>query len=604
MTDTKKKSDKAQKVIDRMGQKLNRQMAGSLLACVHCGMCTESCHYVLANPDDPTYAPAYKADRIRKIFKRHFDWTGRVLPKWVGAASVNTDEDLEELKDIVFGKCTNCRRCTINCPMGVDYATFNRMARGLLVSVGVMPEGVAVVSKDQWETGNQMGVLKEDYLDTLEWMEEELQEELDDPSVKIPVDVPDCDVVYSINPREVKYDPRSIADAAKIFHVAGESWTMPSEGWDMTNFGLFSGDDDLGGSVAGRLYESVEELNGKTLVISECGHGFRSTRCEGPNWAKADVPFVMESSVDTMLRYIKEGRIKVDKTKNPEPVTFHDSCNNARSCGLFEPPRELLELVCMDFREMYPNRAENYCCTGGGGAMSMSEYTPRRLKSGVIKANQLKETGADFVVTSCHNCVDGLTDVIRHYELPMKVTQLVNLVAKAIVIEEKVAVPVEVPVEPEVVEEIPVPVEEVPAPVGVAAEGEELHLAGYRILVADDEPDQQDFISAVLEDNGAEVFTAATGDEVLEVARREKPDVLTLDLHMPGRDVGEVFELIRRDPELEDLKICIITGKPELRKLIYDRSVRPPEGYVDKPVDEKRLLLNVRKVLEVTHADA
>ena len=275
MKETKERSDKAQKVIDRMGQKLNRQMAGSLLACVHCGMCTDSCHYVLANPDDPTYAPAYKADRIRKIFKRHFDWTGRVLPKWVGAATVNTDEDMEELKDIVFGKCTNCRRCTINCPMGVDYATFNRMARGLLVSVGVMPEGVAVVSKDQWETGNQMGVLKEDYLDTLEWMEEELQEELDDPSVKIPVDVSECEVVYSINPREVKYDPRSIADAAKIFHMAGEKWTMPSEGWDMTNFGLFSGDDDLGGSVAGRLFESVEELKGKKLVISECWHGFR-----------------------------------------------------------------------------------------------------------------------------------------------------------------------------------------------------------------------------------------------------------------------------------------------------------------------------------------
>lgn len=618
MAKTKERSDKAQKVIDRMGEKLNRQMAGSLLACVHCGMCTDSCHYVLANPDDPTYAPAYKADRIRKIFKRHFDWTGRVLPKWVGASSVHTDEDLEELKDIVFGKCTNCRRCTINCPMGVDYATFNRMARGLLVSVGVMPEGVAVVSKDQWETGNQMGVLKEDYLDTLEWMEEELQEELEDPTVKIPVDEPDCDVVYSINPREVKYDPRSIADAAKIFHVAGEKWTMPSEGWDMTNFGLFSGDDDLGGSVAGRLFESVEELKGKTLVISECGHGYRSTRCEGPNWAKTDVPFVMESSVDTMLRYIKEGRIKVDKTKNPEPVTFHDSCNNARSCGLFEAPRELLNLVCMDFREMYPNRAENYCCTGGGGAMSMSEYTPRRLKSGIIKANQLKETEADYVVTSCHNCVDGLTDVIRHYELPMKVTQLVNLVANALVIEEKVELPVEAPEEaPEVAEDVPVaadaptPIEEVPVevpevlePVAVGPEGEELPLAGRRILVADDEPDQLEFLCAVLEDNGATVLRATNGDEVLAMARGEKPDLLTLDLHMPGRDVGEVFEILREDPELADLKICIITGKPELRKLIYDRSVRRPEGYVDKPVDEKRLLLNVRKVLEVVHQEA
>ena len=585
MSEEKSRSHKAQKVLERMGEKLNRQMVGSLVACVHCGMCTESCHYVLANPGDPTFAPAYKADKIRKLFKRHFDWTGRVFPWWVKAGSVFTDEDLEELKDIVFGKCTNCRRCSMNCPMGVDLATFNRMARGLLVSVGVMPEGVAVVSKDQWETGNQMGVLKEEYLDTLEWMEEELQDELEDPEVKIPVDKMDCNVVYTINPREVKYDPRSISDAAKIFHFAGESWTMPSEGWDMTNFGLFSGDDALGGSVAQRLYEKVSELRGKSLVISECGHGYRSTRCEGPNWAKFDVPYEMESSVLTMLRYVKEGRIKVDKTRNSTPVTFHDSCNNARSCGLTEEPRELLGLVCTDFREMYPNRAENYCCTGGGGAMSMAEYTPQRLKSAKIKADQLKATGAKIVVTSCHNCVDGLADVIRHYKLDMEVTQLVNLVADALVIPEKAAVPVK-------------PAEETVSAVE-PAKPEALPLAGRKLVVADDEPDQLTFLSTVFEDYGATVVTATNGDEALETVRREKPDLLTLDLEMPGRNVGEVFETLRKAPELADLKICIITGRPELRKLIYDRSVRVPEGYLDKPVTEETLLLTARKILGI-----
>jgi Fe-S oxidoreductase len=438
MTNTSKRSRKAEKLLERFAKKLNRQMVSSLVACVHCGNCIEACHYVLANPGDPTYAPAYKADRIRRIFKRHFDWTGRVFPWWVHAGSVYTDEDLEELKDIVFGKCTNCRRCSINCPMGVDYATFNRMARGALVSVGVMPEGVAVVSKDQWELGNQMGVVKEDYVETLEWLAEELEMEMGDPKATIPIDVPDCNMVYSINPREVKYDPRTISDAAKIFYAAGESWTMPSECWDMTNFGLFSGDDDLGGAVARRLYEKVSELRGKKLIISECGHGYRSTRCEGPNWAGMDIhDFEMESSVITMIRYIKEGLIKVDKSKNKIPVTFHDSCNNARSCGLFEEPRELLQLVCEDFREMYPNRAENYCCTGGGGAMSMSEYTPQRLKSAKIKAEQLKATGAEIVVTSCHNCVDGLTDLIKHYKLGLTVTQLVSLVANALVLEPK-----------------------------------------------------------------------------------------------------------------------------------------------------------------------
>jgi Fe-S oxidoreductase len=576
------RSHKAQKVLERMSKKLTRQMVGSLAACVHCGMCTESCHYVLTNPDDPTYAPAYKADRIRKLFKRHFDWTGRVLPWWVGAKSIYTDEELEELKDTVFGKCTNCRRCSINCPMGVDFATFNRMARGLLVSVGIMPEGVAVVSKDQWEIGNQMGVLKEEYLDTLEWMSEELSEEMKDPAAVIPVDKMDAEIVYSINPREVKYDPRTIADAAKIFYVAGENWTMPSEGWDMTNFGLFSGDDDLGGAVALRLYEKVIELRGRKLVISECGHGYRSTRCEGPNWAGFTVPFEMESSVLTMLRYIKEGRIKVDKSKNQSPVTFHDSCNNARSCGLFEEPRELLNLVVTNFREMYPNRSENYCCTGGGGAMSMSEYTPRRLKSAKVKADQLAATGAKIVVTSCHNCVDGLTDLIRHYKLGLGVSQLVNLVANAIVVPVQVAVPEAI--REEALKE---------------AVAEHKTLENYKILVVDDEPDILLFYSTLLEDNGAQVIQASDGDTALKLARSEKPDLITLDLSMPGTDGGQVFETLRKDPELGQIRVCIITGKPELRRLIYDRPVPPPDGFLDKPVDDATLLLNVRKILEV-----
>ena len=462
-----------------MGKKLNRQLVGSLVGCVHCGMCTESCHYVLANPDDPSYAPAYKADQIRKIFKRNFDWTGRIFPWWVHAQDIRTDEELEKLKDIVFGKCTNCRRCSINCPMGVDFALLNRMARGLLVSVGIMPEGVAVVSKDQWEVGNQMGVLPQDYIETLEWLSDELEEEFKDPSARIPIDKTDAEIVYTINPREVKYDPRTISDAARIFYLAGENWTMPSEGWDMTNFGLFSGDDELGGAVARRVYDKVQELRGKKLVMSECGHGYRSTRCEGPNWSGEEIPFVMESSVQTMLRYIHEGRIKVDKSRNKDSYTFHDSCNNARSCGFFEEPRELLNLVVPDFREMYPNRAENFCCTGGGGAMSMSEYTPERLKSAKIKADQLKTTGAKVVVTSCHNCVDGLTDVIRHYKLGMKVAQLVNLTAGALVIPERIVVPVA-------------------GPIPEAA----LPLQGFKILVVDDEPDILTFLSVVLEDQG------------------------------------------------------------------------------------------------------
>ena len=229
---------------------------------------------------------------------------------------------------------------------------------------------------------------------------------------------------------------------------------------------------------------------------------------------------------------------------------------------------------------MYPNKAENFCCTGGGGAMSMSEYAPRRLKSAVIKAEQLRATGAEVVVTSCHNCVDGLADLIKHYGLKMQVKQLVDLVADAMVPEvcagaAKVAVPEKVK----------------PA----------ASLKGKRILIAEDEPDILEFLGAALEDHGATVIRAGNGNEALALAKKEKPDLITLDLQMPGMDGAQVFEALRAAPELNALKVLIVSGKPELRKVIYETKSLPPEGFINKPVDEETLLLNVRKALQVPH---
>ena len=573
------RSYKAQKVIDRLQLKVNRQIMLSLAACVHCGMCTDQCHYVLANPGDPTYAPAYKADRIRKLFKAHLDWTGKAIPWWVGAKSVYTDEELEDLKDTVFGKCTNCRRCSFNCPMGVDLATFNRMARGLLVHVGVMPTGVLHVAKDQWELGNQMGVLREEYLDILSWMEEELQSEYNDPTIKIPIDKPDADVMYTINPREAKYDPRTIAEAAAIFHFAGENWTMPSEGWDMTNFGLFNGDDELGAAVSGRLYDTAEKLRAKKIVISECGHGYRSTRCEGANWGKRTVGTPMETSIFTMLEYIKQGRIKVDKTKNQQPVTYHDSCNLARSCGITEEPRELHNLVCGDFREMHPNRSENFCCTGGGGAMSMTEYAPRRLASAKVKAEQLRATGAKIVVTSCHNCVDGLFDLIRHYKLDMEVKLLVNLVANALVMPARVAA-----------------VKPVAAP--------EKALAGRRILVVDDEPDVRTYLRMIFKDEGAEVIEAPDANQAMRLLKTERPDLMTLDLIMPHKTGEKLYWELRKDPDFAGLPIVIVTGYVRVEtpainfhKFIEEKHLPEPDGFLEKPIQPELVLDTVVKIL-------
>jgi ferredoxin len=96
------RADNVRKFLDLLARRINRPLALSFSACVHCGLCAEACHYALARPDDPTMTPVYKADQIRRIFKRHKDWTGRIIPWWVHAAYPKDDLDLNLLKNIVL----------------------------------------------------------------------------------------------------------------------------------------------------------------------------------------------------------------------------------------------------------------------------------------------------------------------------------------------------------------------------------------------------------------------------------------------------------------------------------------------------------------------
>ncbi|NCO39556.1 MAG: hypothetical protein COZ06_29000 [Armatimonadetes bacterium CG_4_10_14_3_um_filter_66_18] len=571
------RSEKAQAVVDSFRKKVNRQAALSFGICAHCGQCTDSCHYYLAT-GDPKMAPAYKADQVRKLYKYHTDWMGKVAPKWVGGKTVVSDEDLEALKEVVFGNCTMCRRCTLNCPMGVDMALLIRTARSLLTEVGVAPQGVLDVSKDQWEHGNQMAVDKQDYIETIEWLSEELQAEVGDANAVIPLNKEGADLLYAINPREVKYAPLSLLASAKVFYAVGENWTMASEGWDNTNFGLFSGDNALGAHMGNLVFDAVERLGAKKLVTSECGHGFRATKWESPNWTGRKLSFPIENYLETMQGYIQSGRLKLDPSVNAEPVTYHDPCNLGRSSGMTEEPRFVLQHCCTEFVEMHPNRADNLCCSGGGGAMSMSEYTERRLQVAKPKADQLAATGAKVVATACHNCVDALSDLIKRYKLDMRVKTVGELFAEALVLPER------------------------PARATTEAIGE----VRRKVLVVDDELDTVTFLTTLLEDNGYQVVSTTDSTQALELIRQEKPDLLTLDLLMPRMAGTDLYREIRAGNNgYGNLPVIIVTGispedHPDLdfRQFIYQHSLPRPDGFVEKPVEKEQFLLSVRKVLE------
>ena len=96
--------------------------------------------------------------------------------------------------------------------------------------------------------------------------------------------------------------------------------------------------------------------------------------------------------------------------------------------------RYLMNLLSKDFRDMTPNREYNHCCGGGGGYIAMgTSFKKRRMEAGRVKAEQIRETGAKYVVTSCHNCFDQIKDLSKEYKLGVEVIQFKSLVTRAMV---------------------------------------------------------------------------------------------------------------------------------------------------------------------------
>jgi Fe-S oxidoreductase len=421
-----------EKALDLLNARLDARLRTHLNSCVHCGLCGEVCHYYLRY-GDARYIPGNKVDQISRIYRRYHTVLGRVMPGWVGARDLD-DKAIEEMVDVLFGGCSMCGRCSMHCSVGIDIPFLVRSARAMLAELGLVPEGLKSTVDAAVSTGNNMAIPRQELIDTLKWLEEELRAEVGDDAATIPLDEAGKHVLYTLNPREPKFFPLSISAAAKIYYAARESWTLSTNCYDVTNYAYFSGDDATAGELVRRLFREVENLKAETLVLAECGHGFRAIRWEGPNWLRRACPVPVVSVIELVADYIRSGRIRLDPARNTRRVTLHDPCNLVRAGGVIEEQRYVLRNAAADFVEMTPNRADNYCCGGGGGQLAMSDFRERRIDAGRIKADQIRQTGAKVVATPCHNCIDQLMELKQVYGLEVEIKTVSEIVADALII--------------------------------------------------------------------------------------------------------------------------------------------------------------------------
>jgi Fe-S oxidoreductase len=399
--------------------------------CSHCGLCAESCFYYLANNRDPEQVPSYKIQKtLGEIIRRKGDVDNAFMQKSM---------------DWAYSKCTCCTRCGVYCPFGIDTGIMFSYLRGLLYGQGFVPWEMKIGSGMHRIFRAQMDITSEDWVDTCEWMAEEYEE--DWPGLEIPVDKNDADIIYTVNAREPKHYPEDIAEAAILFHVAGENWTVPSEGWEETSLAMFAGDWEACKLQVESVYDAMERLKPKRMVVTECGHAYRATVIEGPYWAglkSGKTPIESLHYVEWVAEALRTGKLKIDPAKKiKEPVTYQDSCNYIRNGGLADVAREIMSYIAEDFREMTPNREHNFCCGGGGGLNGIGRYREQRNIGMKIKCDQILDTGAKLVIAPCHNCWDAIRDMEEIYKIGIRWSFLKPLLINMIEVPEHLKPPEE-----------------------------------------------------------------------------------------------------------------------------------------------------------------
>jgi Fe-S oxidoreductase len=396
-----------------------------------CNRCAVTCPIFLTTRD-PRDIPCYRTNLLLDTYKRYFTIGGWFKSRFANTFEL-TEDMIDEMLDL-FYRCTACRRCTRECPMGVDHGMMTRLGRYILSLIGIVPKALQVSTREQLEgeTHNTSQIPKAALLDTLDFLAEEIKD-IFDLEVQFPVDKMKRDYVFFCAVSDYLLEPDTLIGNAIVLYAAGDwdKWTIGTCNYDGINYGLFYSDWHLE-NIIKQLIAEVDRLKGRNILIGECGHASRSAHQFVPVFSNGK-PYPVYNFMEYTLDCIRKDKIRLNKNIITEKVTYHDPCNIARSGWIVDQPREILRSFVPNFVEMEPHGRDNYCCGGGGGLVSIDEIHDFRMNiAGKIKVEQIKKTGAEILISPCANCKKQLKELVEHYQIPCQVMGLHDLIMKAI----------------------------------------------------------------------------------------------------------------------------------------------------------------------------
>ncbi|MCB1723476.1 MAG: (Fe-S)-binding protein [Gammaproteobacteria bacterium] len=382
--------------------KLDATKATHLESCIHCGLCAEACQFYLQT-EDPELTPIHKLDLLKRYYRREkapLRFFHRLFEADI------TEADLEATQYLVYESCTECGRCGLACPMGIDIASMVNVTRQGLAEAGLIPAGLRAVEQEQGEHGTVFGVGPEQLCTAVE--------ELRARGYEVPVDKERADILVLTSTIDVLLFNDALEATVKVMNHLGVDWTLHTCAFEGANFGLLSGYEKVQKSASERITHQAIALGAKLVIVPECGHAYPAMRWEGANEHGGPLPFEVMAISEFLGREIQAGRLKVEPIGRDKHVTYHDPCKVGRHGGVFAEPRAVLAALDVDLDEMPSNRATNFCCGGGAGLFVMEGAEPMRNAAFDLKREQVEATRAQTVVTACGSCrVNLLAGAVR-----------------------------------------------------------------------------------------------------------------------------------------------------------------------------------------------
>jgi Fe-S oxidoreductase len=396
-----------------------------------CARCSVACQVYQAS-HDPRDIPCLRSELLLRVYRRYFTPLGALAAR-AGRAFTLTEAHINTIAEEYY-RCTACRRCKLECPLGIDHGLITHLGRWILAEVGIVPKALRVATREQLDgkTHNTSAIPAAAMRDTCEFLEEDCADTYR-MKISFPVDVEGAEYVFFPAVSDYLLEPDTLMGNAAVMTATGGSWTIGTEYFDGINYGLFYSDRMLD-RIVSKEAEEVRRLKAEKILIGECGHASRSAKYFVKTFCGGRSAPPVVNCMEYTLQALRDGKLNVRAGAIDARVTYHDPCNIARSGWIIDQPREILRAICQDYVEMTPKGSDNYCCGGGGGTVSIDEIRAFRTGiGGATKAEQIRRTGATILVAPCANCKKQLREVCQDHGLDhVEVVGLHDLVLKAI----------------------------------------------------------------------------------------------------------------------------------------------------------------------------